>query len=210
MIKIVIADDHPIVRAGLKQILADASDIKVVAEAGDGHEILKLIRKGGVDVVLLDITMPGLMGLDALKQMSVENPKLPILVLSMHPEEQYAIRVLKAGASGYLTKAAAPEQLIGAIRKVFRGGRYVSAALAEKLALGLQVGATGLPHENLSDREYQVLCLISSGKTVKEIAEELSLSEKTISTYRTRILEKMDMKSNAELTHYGIKNELVD
>jgi DNA-binding NarL/FixJ family response regulator len=210
VIRIVIADDHPIVRAGLKQILADASDIEVVAEAGDGHEILKLIRKGNVDVVLLDISMPGLMGLDALKQMNAENPKLPILVLSMHPEEQYAIRVLKAGASGYLTKAAAPEQLIGAIRKVYRGGRYVSAALAEKLALGLKVGATGLPHENLSDREYQVLCLISSGKTVKEIAEELSLSEKTISTYRTRILEKMNMKSNAELAHYGIKNELVD
>ena len=210
MIKIVIADDHPIVRAGLKQILADASDIEVVAEAGDGHEILKLIRKGGVDVVLLDISMPGLMGLDALKQMSLENPKLPILVLSMHPEEQYAIRALKAGASGYLTKAAAPEQLIGAIQKVYRGGRYVSATLAEKLALGLKVGSTGLPHENLSDREYQVLCLISSGKTVKEIAEELSLSEKTISTYRARILEKMSMKSNAELAHYGIKNELVD
>ena len=210
MIKIVIADDHPIVRAGLKQILADASDIEVVGAAGDGHEILKLIRKRGVDVVLLDITMPGLMGLDALKQMSVENPKLPILVLSMHPEEQYAIRVLKAGASGYLTKAAAPEQLIGAIRKVYRGGRYVSPALAEKLALGLQSGATGLPHETLSDREYQVLCSISSGKTVKEIAAELSLSEKTISTYRTRILEKMNMKSNAELTHYGIKHDLVD
>jgi two-component system, NarL family, invasion response regulator UvrY len=210
VIKIVIADDHPIVRAGLRQILADASDIEVAAEAGDGHEILKLIRKGGVDVVLLDITMPGLMGLDALKQMTVENPKLPILVLSMHPEEQYAIRVLKAGASGYLTKAAAPEQLIGAIRKVYRGGRYVSPALAEKLALGLQTGGTGLPHEILSDREYQVLCLISSGKTVKEIAEELALSEKTISTYRTRILEKMDMKSNAELTHYGIKHNLVD
>lgn len=210
MIRIVIADDHPIVRAGLKQILADASDIEVVAEAGDGHEILKLIRKENVDVVLLDISMPGLMGLDALKQMNVENPKLPILVLSMHPEEQYAIRALKAGASGYLTKAAAPEQLIGAIRKVYGGGRYVSAALAEKLALGLKVGGTGLPHENLSDREYQVLCLISSGKTVKEIAEELSLSEKTISTYRARILEKMDMKSNAELAHYGIKNELVD
>lgn len=210
MIKIVIADDHPIVRAGLKQILADASDMEVAAEAGDGHEILKLIRKGSVDVVLLDITMPGLMGLDVLKQISVENPKLPVLVLSMHPEEQYAIRVLKAGASGYLTKAAAPEQLIGAIRKIYRGGKYVSPDLAEKLALGLQSAATGLPHENLSDREYQVLCLISSGKTVKEIAEELSLSEKTISTYRSRLLEKMDMKSNAELTHYGIKHNLVD
>jgi two-component system invasion response regulator UvrY len=210
MIKTVIADDHPIVRAGLKQILADASDIEVAAEAGDGHELLKLIRKETVDVVLLDITMPGFMGIDALKQIKAEMPDLPILVLSMHPEDQYGIRVLKAGASGYLMKSAAPDQLIGAIRKVSRGGRYVSSALAEKLAFGLQAGAGGLPHETLSDREYQVLCMIASGKTVKEIAVELSLSEKTISTYRTRILEKMSMKSNAELTHYGIKHTLVD
>jgi DNA-binding NarL/FixJ family response regulator len=210
MIKTVIADDHPIVRAGLKQILAEASDIEVAAEAGDGHELLRLIRKGGVDVVLLDITMPGLMGLDALKQMRVENPELPILVLSMHPEDQYGIRVLKAGASGYLMKSAAPDQLVGAIRKVHRGGKYVSPSLAEKMAFGLQTGASGLPHEALSDREYQVLCMIASGKTVKEIAAELSLSEKTISTYRTRILEKMDMKSSAELTHYAIKLNLVD
>ncbi|MGE5256866.1 MAG: response regulator [Hyphomicrobiales bacterium] len=210
MIKTVIADDHPIVRAGLKQILAEASDIKVAAEAGDGHELLRLIRMGGVDVVLLDITMPGLMGLDALKQLRVENPDLPILVLSMHPEDQYGIRVLKAGASGYLMKSAAPEQLVGAIRKVYRGGKYVSPSLAEKMAFSLQTGATGLPHEALSDREYQVLCMIASGKTVKEIAGQLSLSEKTISTYRARILEKMDMKSSAELTHYAIKFNLVD
>jgi len=210
MIKTVIADDHPIVRAGLKQILADAPDIEVAAEAGDGHELLKLIRKGGVDVVLLDITMPGLMGLDALKQMRIEYPNLPILVLSVHPEEQYGIRVLKAGASGYLMKSAAPDQLVGAIRKVYRGGKYVSPSLAEKMAFGLQTGSSGLPHEALSDREYQVLCMIASGKTVKEIAAELSLSEKTISTYRTRILEKMDMKSSAELTHYAIRLNLVD
>jgi len=210
MIKTVIADDHPIVRAGLKQILADASDIEVAGEAGDGHELLRLIRKGGVDVVLLDITMPGLMGLDALKQMRLENPDLPILVLSMHPEDQYGIRVLKAGASGYLMKSAAPDQLVGAIRKVYRGGRYVSPSLAEKLAFSLQTGASGLPHEALSDREFQVLCMIASGKTVKEIAGELSLSEKTISTYRARILEKMHMKTSAELTHYAIKLNLVD
>jgi two-component system invasion response regulator UvrY len=210
MIKTVIADDHPIVRAGLKQILAEASDIKVAAEAGDGHELLRLIRMGDVDVVLLDITMPGLMGLDALKQLRVENPDLPILVLSMHPEDQYGIRVLKAGASGYLMKSAAPDQLVGAIRKVYRGGKYVSPSLAEKMAFSLQTGATALPHEALSDREYQVLCMIASGKTVKEIAGQLSLSEKTISTYRARILEKMDMKSSAELTHYAIKFNLVD
>jgi DNA-binding NarL/FixJ family response regulator len=210
MIRILIADDHPIVRAGLKQILADASDIEVTAEAGDGHELLKLIRKGGIDVVLLDITMPGLTGLDALKQVKAETPNLPILVLSMHPEDQYGIRVLKAGAAGYLMKSAAPDQLVGAIRKVHRGGRYVSPSLAEKMAFGLQKGASGLPHEVLSDREYQVLCMIASGKTVKAIGEELALSEKTISTYRARILEKMSMKNNSELTHYAIKLGLVD
>ena len=210
MIKIVIADDHPIVRAGLKQILADAPDIGVAAEASNGHELLKLIRKGGIDAVLLDITMPGLMGIDVLKQIRVENSELPILVLSMHPEEEYAIRVLRAGASGYLTKAAAPEQLLGAIRKVFRGGRYVSPALAEKLALGLQSTATELPHENLSDREYQVLCSISSGKTVKEIAEELSLSEKTIGTYRARISRKLGLSTNVELARYAVQHKLID
>ena len=210
MIRTVIADDHPIVRAGLKQILSDASDIEVAAEAGDSHELLKLIRKERVDVVLLDITMPGFMGLDALKQIKVEKPELPILVLSMHPEDQYGIRVLKAGASGYLMKSTAPDQLVGAIRKVYRGGRYVSPSLAEKMAFGLQTGATELPHEALSDREYQVLCMIASGKTVKGIAAELALSEKTVSTYRARILEKMNMKSNAELTHYGVKQNLVD
>jgi DNA-binding NarL/FixJ family response regulator len=210
MIKILIADDHPIVRAGLKQILAEASDIEVTVEAADGHELLRLIRKGGIDVVLLDISMPGLTGLDALKQIKTENPDLPILILSMHPEDQYGIRVLKAGAAGYLMKSAAPDQLVGAIRKVYRGGRYVSPSLAEKMAFGLQAGASGLPHEALSDREYQVLCMIASGKTVKEIGEELALSEKTISTYRTRVLEKMNMKSNSELTHYAIKLDLVD
>jgi two-component system, NarL family, invasion response regulator UvrY len=210
MIKILIADDHPIVRAGLKQMLAEASDIEVTAEAGDGHELLKLIRKGGIDVVLLDIAMPGLTGLDALKQIKVEHPDLPILVLSMHPEDQYGIRVLKAGAAGYLMKSAAPDQLIGAIRKVYRKGRYVSPSLAEKMAFGLQTGASGLPHETLSDREYQVLCMIASGKAVKEVAAELALSEKTVSTYRARILEKMNMKSNSELTHYAIKLNLVD
>lgn len=210
MIRILIADDHPIVRAGLKQILAEASDIEVAAEAGDGHELLKLIRKGGIDVALLDISMPGLTGLDALKQIKVENPNLPILVLSMHAEDQYGIRVLKAGAAGYLMKSAAPDQLIGAIRKVQRGGRYVSPSLAEKIAFDLQTGASGLPHETLSDREYQVLCMIASGKTVKQIAAELALSEKTVSTYRARILEKMNMKSNSELTHYAIKLDLVE
>lgn len=210
MIRILIADDHPIVRAGLKQILSEAADLAVTAEAADGHELLKLIRQGGCEVVLLDLAMPGLTGLDALKQIKVEKPALPVLVLSMHPEHEYGIRVLKAGAAGYLMKSAAPDQLVAAIRKVYRGGRYVSPALAEKMAFGLQAVAAELPHEALSDREHQVLCMIASGKTVKEIAAELSLSEKTISTYRSRILEKMNMKSNAELTHYGIKHNLAD
>jgi len=210
MIKVLIADDHPIVRAGLKQILSDAADIEVACEAGDGHELLKLIRKGGISVVLLDITMPGLAGLDALKQIKAETPELPVLVLSVHPEDQYGIRVLKAGGAGYLMKSAAPDLLVEAIRKVHRGGRYVSPALAEKMAFGLQTGAAGLLHETLSDREYQVLCMIASGKTVKAIGDELALSEKTISTYRARILEKMGMKTNAELTHYAIKLGLVD
>lgn len=210
MIKILVADDHPVVRQGLKQILADAQDIEVAAEAEDGHELLEKVRKQDFDVIVLDITMPGMMGLDVLKQLKSEQPELPILILSMHPEEQYAIRVLRAGASGYLTKASAPNRLIGAIRKVHRGGKYVSSSLAERLADELRGDITKLPHETLSDREYQVMCLIASGKTVTQIADQLALSVKTVSTYRSRILEKMRMQSNAELTHYAIENKLVD
>ena len=210
MINILIADDHPIVREGLKQIIAEAPDMVVAAEASNGYELLDKVRNSDFSVVVLDITMPGIMGLDVLKQLRSEEPDLPILILSMHSEEQYAVRVLRAGASGYLTKASAPDQLLGAIRKVSRGGKYVSASLAEKLAYELDAESEKLPHETLSDREYQVLCLIASGKTVKAVAEELSLSVKTVSTYRSRILEKMRMNSNAELTHYTIQNRLVD
>jgi two-component system invasion response regulator UvrY len=210
MIKVLVADDHPVVREGLKQILAEAQDIDVAAEAEDGHELLEKVRKQAFDVVVLDLTMPGLMGLDALKQLKSEHPNLPILILSIHPEEQYALRVLRAGASGYLTKASAPDRLIGAIRKVHRGGNYVSSSLAERLADELRGDITKLPHEFLSDREYQVMCLIASGKTVTEIGDQLALSVKTVSTYRSRILEKMRMKTNAELTHYAIENKLVD
>jgi two-component system invasion response regulator UvrY len=210
MIKVLVADDHPVVREGLKQILAEAQDIDVAAEAEDGHELLEKVRKQAFDVVVLDLTMPGLMGLDALKQLKSEHPHLPILILSIHPEEQYALRVLRAGASGYLTKASAPDRLIGAIRKVHRGGNYVSSSLAERLADELRGDITKLPHEFLSDREYQVICLIASGKTVTEIGDQLALSVKTVSTYRSRILEKMRMKTNAELTHYAIENKLVD
>lgn len=210
MIKVMIADDHAVVRQGLKQILSETSDMIVAGEARNGQEVLNQIRIGDWDVVVLDMTMPDQSGLDLLKQLKVERPKLPILVLSIHSEDQYAIRVLKAGASGYLTKESAPEALVIAIRKVATGGKYVSPYIAEKLVFNLDGGFGRPPHESLSDREHQVLCLIASGKTVKEIAMEMSLSVKTISTYRARILEKMKMKTNAELIHYGVRNRLVD
>jgi DNA-binding NarL/FixJ family response regulator len=210
MIKIIIADDHPIVRAGMKQIIAEDPDMHVADEAGDGHQLLHKIRAEDFDVVILDITMPHIDGLDVLKQLKVEKPKLPVIILSIHPESQYALRVLKAGASGYVTKTSAPDELISAIRKVHRGGKYISPSIAEKLAFQLEADFKEMPHEALSDREYQVLCLLASGKTVTEIADELALSVKTVSTYRSRILEKMNMKNNAELIHYAVQNRLVD
>jgi len=210
MIRILIADDHPIVRQGLKQILEEAHDMSAADEAGDGRELLAKTRKNEYDIVLLDISMPGISGLDLLKQLKIEKPGLPILILTIHPEEQYAVRVLKAGAAGYLTKTSAPDELIRAIRKVSAGGRYITASLAEKLAMHLKFDEEKPLHETLSDREYQVLCMIASGRTVKEIGSELALSVKTVSTYRSRILEKLDMKTNAELTHYAIQNQLVD
>jgi len=209
MIKILVADDHAIVREGLKQIVADTSDIVVAGEAVDGQEVLDQVRKKEWDLILLDISMPGRSGIDTLKDLKIEKPKLPVLVLSMYPEEQYAIRALKAGAAGYLTKESAPEELIEAIRKVSRGGKYVSPSLAESLASHLGTSAEKQPQETLSDREYQVMLMIASGKTVSEIANELSLSVKTISTNRVRALRKMGMKTNAEFTYYAIKQGLV-
>ena len=210
MLKILIADDHAIVRQGLKQIVTETRDMIVAGEASNGQELLNKINEDDYDVLVLDITMPGRNGIDVLRQLRAEKPGLPILILSIHPEEQYALRALKAGASGYLTKESAPDELVVAIRKVSSGGKYISASLAEKLAFEFGAGREQAPHETLSDREHQVLCMIASGKTVMDIAQELSLSEKTISTYRSRILEKMKMKNNAELTYYAIKNQLVD
>jgi two-component system, NarL family, invasion response regulator UvrY len=209
MIRILIVDDHTVVRRGLKQILSEESDMSVVGEAHNAQEMLTLVRKQQCDVVVADISMPGRSGLDVLKELKQDRPKLPVLVLSMHPEDQYAVRALKLGASGYMTKESAPEELVKAIRKVVSGGRYVSPSLAEKLALDLAVDTDRSPHETLSEREHQVFSMIARGKTVKEIADELALSVKTISTYRTRILEKMAMKNNAELIHYAISNRLV-
>jgi two-component system invasion response regulator UvrY len=210
MIRVVIADDHPIVRAGLKQIIMDEADIVVAGEASNGAELLEQVRRQDFDIVLLDLSMPGMDGLDVLKQLKIEMPRLPVIILTVHPESQYALRILKAGASGYLTKESASGELVKAIRRVHARGKYITPALAEKIAFALDEDAGGLPHEILSDREYQVLCLIGSGKTVTQIADALALSVKTVSTYRTRILEKMHLENNAELIHYAVHNGLVD
>lgn len=210
MIRVLVADDHAVVRQGLKQILGDTPEIRIAGEATNGKEALDKVRAEAWDVVILDISLPDHNGLDILKQLKSERPKLPVLVLSMYSEDQFAVRVLKAGACGYLTKDSAPDELVRAIRKVVSGGTYVSAFLAERLAFGIGDDSSKLPHETLSDREFQVLRLIAAGKSVKEIAAELSLSAKTVSTYRARTLEKMNLKTNAELIHYAIQNHLID
>ena len=209
--RILIADDHAVVRRGLEQILADAYPDIVCGEATNAEDAIQSVDQDDWDVVILDISMPGRSGLDALKEIKKMKPGLPVLVLSIHPEDQYATRVLRAGASGYMTKETAPEELLNAINKVVAGGKYVSAALAEKLAADLEteVGEAP-PHKRLSDREYEVLLLIASGNTISEIAEKLSLSVKTISTYRARILEKTGLKSNAALVQYAMTYGLVD
>jgi two-component system, NarL family, invasion response regulator UvrY len=209
MLKILIADDHAIVREGLKQILAETADMVVAGEATNGQEVLQLVRKEDWDLVLLDLAMPEKDGLDTLKELKQEKPHLPVLVLSIYPEEQYAVRVLKAGASGYLTKESAPDELIAAIRKVSRQGKYISQSLGEQLASYLTANPDKPAHELLSDREYRVMLMIASGKTVTEIAEALFLSVKTISTYRVRALRKMGMKNNAEFAYYAIKHGLL-
>ncbi len=209
MIRVLIADDHAIVREGLKQIVADTPDVVVVGEAANGHEVLDYVRRAECDVVLLDIAMPGKDGLNTLKELKAARPLLPVLILSMYPEEQYAVRLLKAGASGYLTKESAPEELVAAIRKVSKKGKYISASLGEKLAFLLDSGGDRAPHECLSDREYQVMLMMAGGKTPTEVADEMCLSVKTISTYRARALRKMGMRNNAEFAFYAMKEGLL-
>jgi two-component system invasion response regulator UvrY len=208
--RILIADDHAVVRHGLKQILADAFKRAVFGEAANSQEALERVWKDPWDVVILDLTMPGRSGLEVLKEIKRARPKLPVLILSMHPEDQFAVRLLKAGASGYMTKESAPEELVGAVNKAVAGGRYVSVQLAEKLASLIVRDVQAAPHESLSDREFLILRLIASGKPVGAIARELSLSVKTISTYRARLLEKMCMSNNSELVHYAFQNQLVE
>ncbi len=209
-IRILIADDHAIVRQGLRQILSDSEDFLVKGEASNGVEALAKLRQDEFDLVLLDVSMPDRNGIDALKLIKKEFARIPVLMLSMHPEEQYAIRALKSGASGYLTKQSAPELLVTAIRQVASGKKYVSPSLAEALANAISDDNERAPHESLSDREYQTLCMIASGKTLTQIGEELNLSVKTVSVYRARLLEKMRLRNNAELTHYGLKHGLVE
>jgi len=209
-LRILIVDDHPIVRQGLRQTLADAAQIGEIVEAATPQEALDLVGQREWDAVILDIGLPGRGGLDVLKDIKREVPGLPVLILSMHSEDQYAVRALRAGAAGYLTKEAAPKNLVDAIRRVVAGGRYISPELAERLATELTVDAGKPLHASLSDREFDVLRAIASGQTVGEIADRLSLSVKTVSTYRTRILEKMRLKNNAEMMHYVHTNHLLD
>ena len=208
--RILITEDHAVVRQGLKLILADHFKKAVFGEARNATEALARVWKEKWDVVVLDITLRGRSGLEVLKEIKRSRPKLPVLILSMHPEDQFAVRLLKAGAAGYLTKESAGDELVGAIKKVVGGGRYISPALAERMASYLTVDVQQAPHERLSDREFLILRMFASGKQVSQIAKELSLSVSTVSTYRARILEKMDMKNNAELTRYALQRGLVD
>jgi DNA-binding NarL/FixJ family response regulator len=210
MINILIADDHSVVRAGLKQIISASSDMTVLGEASSGNEALEKIRNNNYSVVILDIAMPGKNGLDTMKEIKLEHPDLPVLILSMYPEEQYAVRFFRAGAAGYLTKKSAPEELVTAIRSLAKGNKYVSPSLAEQLVIEMARKSDKPLHGALSDREFQVFCLIASGKTPGDIAEELFLSVKTVSTYKSRILEKLHLKNTAELITYAIQNRLLE
>jgi len=208
--RILVTDDHPIFRSGLKETLLKESDVDFVGEADTGQKALELARKQRWDVIILDITMPGKGGFEVLQELRRELPKLPVLILSAHPEDQLALRLLKAGAAGYLTKDKAPQVLLFAIRKVLRGEKYVSELLGEKTVLELVSETTKPLHENLSEREYQVMCRLASGKTIRAIGKELFLSVRTVSTYRARVLDKLNMKTNAELIRYALLNKLID
>ncbi|MDH4285769.1 MAG: response regulator transcription factor [Gallionellaceae bacterium] len=210
MINILVVDDHALIRKGMKQILEDTGDLRVTGEAESGAQAIRMAQVSRFDVVLLDITMPDRNGIDVLRQLKINHPQLPVLILSMHPEDQYAVRSMKAGAAGYLSKQSAPTQLVTAIRQVASGKKYISSELAERLADGLSQGYEEQLHQTLSNREYQTLCLMASGKTLSEIAEAMSLSAKTVSVYRARLLEKMKMKNNAEAVRYAINNHLID
>ncbi len=210
MIRVLVADDHPVVRIGLKEILARQRDIAVLGEAGTGAELSKLIAQQPWDVVVLDESLPDRGGLEMLKDIRRERPKLPILIFSGHAEDDFVVRALRAGATGYTTKRAAPEELVRAVRRLAQGLRHMSPSAAEELIGALSNGSNKAPHERLSDREYQVLCLLGSGKSVGQIALELERSVKTISTYRARILEKMEMQSNAQLVHYALRRSLAE
>jgi len=210
MKKVLVADDHAVVREGIKRIIAETADMVVAGEAVNGWEVLEKARGGDYDVVVLDISMPGKNGMEILKELKRERPGVPVLILSMHPEDQYALRAFRAGASGFLTKGSAPDELIAALEKVLRGSKYITSALAERLVVDIGVGSEESLHEKLSDRELQVLCLLAEGKTINQIGQELCLSAKTISTYRSRIMQKMAMKTNAQLIRYAIKHGLVE
>jgi len=210
MKKILIADDHAIVREGLKQIMAEEKKMRVAGEAASIAELFSLLNQEDWDIIILDINMPDKSGLEALKEIKEDYPDLPVLILSMYGEDQYGIRAIKAGASGYLKKVSAPEELTKAINKILAGGKYISPELAEKMADNLSTHKTAMLHERLSDREMQILCMIASGKSAERMAEELFLSVHTIYSYRNRILEKMKMKSNVELTQYAIRNKLIE
>jgi len=210
VIRALIADDHAVVRRGLKELLTESEEVAVIGEAASGREVLEQVRRAEWDVVVLDINLPDQNGIDVIRAVKGERPRLPVLVLTICSEEQYAVRALRAGAAGYLTKESAPEELLGAVRKVASGGRYIGPSLAERLAQRVARDSEDPPHETLSDREFQVFRMLASGKTVSQAAEALHLSVKTISTYRARLLEKMALRTNADLTVYAVRNSLIE